>query len=235
MEEQALTGGRTTAGIVRIGDTVRRPPIGDAAFRRRCLRHFEATGFVAVPRFLGIDAQGREMLSFVPGAVPDDLGHYDDGQLRAAARLLRSFHDASAGMAGPDDAVACHNDWGPANTVFRDARPVAMIDFDTLAPGPRAWDLGYSAFTWLDLGNGDYAGSEQRRRLALFAAAYGHPACGVTATAIHALARQTALAASADARGLTAIARWAGDAATWTALHLVEPLVTAGYPPPGAR
>jgi len=31
----------------------------------------------------------------------------------------------------------------PSNTVFRNGVPVALIDWDTAAPGPRAWDLGW--------------------------------------------------------------------------------------------
>lgn len=231
---QPLTGGRVTAGVVRIGDTVRRPVAGDRNFQRSCLRHLEAVGFDGTPRFLGIDDAGREMLSFIPGEVPSDLGHYDDGQLRAAAALLRRFHDATADFAGCRDRgfVACHNDWAPTNAVFRHGLPVALIDFDTLAPGLRLWDLGYSAFTWLDLGNDDYTPAEQRRRMAVFAHGYAFAGATATEIAVFALARQTALAASTGARCLTDIADWAAAAARWTALNVVEPLLPTGYPPP---
>jgi Ser/Thr protein kinase RdoA (MazF antagonist) len=227
-----LTGGRVTAGVVRIGDTVRRPVVGDRSFQQSCLRHLESVGCDVVPRFLGHDDRGREILSFVPGEVPADLGHYDDARLAAAAALLRRFHDATADLPGVGDRgfVACHNDWAPTNTVFRDGVPVAMIDFDTLAPGLRLWDLGYSAFTWLDLGNDDYAPDEQVRRLALFAAAYDFAGCTAAEVAVFALARQTALAMSAEARGLNGIAGWASAAARWTALNVVERLVPTGYP-----
>lgn len=233
MDEELLAGGRSTGGVVRVGDTVRRPVLGDRAFAHGCLLHLERAGFSPVPRYLGIDNRGREMLSFLPGAVPADLGHYSDAQLGEAAALLRRFHDATATMAAVRDGgfeVACHNDWSPTNTVFAGDRPVAMIDFDTAAPGERLWDLGYSAFTWLDLGNDDYAGEEQVRRLRLFAQGYDRRDCTAALIAVHALARQAALAASTRARGLSAIADWASRCATWTALHVVERLSPTGYP-----
>jgi hypothetical protein len=43
----------------------------------------------------------------------------------------------------------CHNELKPSNTVFRSGVPVALIDWDTAAPGPRAWDLGFAAWYWV--------------------------------------------------------------------------------------
>ena len=230
-EEISLNGGRITAGVVRVGGTVRRPVTRDRSLAHRLLRHLEAEGFDGTPRFLGLDAQNREILSYLPGDVPRDLGHFTDAQLVAAARLLRRFHDATAGFAAEqfEAAIICHNDWGPPNAVFRDGLPNGLIDFDTLAPGTRLWDLGYSAFSWLDLGDPDYTGAEQIRRLTMFADAYGMPECSVTQIAVHAVARQTALAALGRAQGKTEMADWAADVAAWTILHVTEKLLPTGY------
>jgi hypothetical protein len=43
----------------------------------------------------------------------------------------------------------CYNELKPSNTVFRSGVPVALIDWDTAAPGPRAWDLGFAAWFWV--------------------------------------------------------------------------------------
>jgi hypothetical protein len=166
--------------VVRVGDTVRRPTGPHSAFVHQLLEHLEAVGFDAAPRLLGTDEHGREVLSFLRGEVPADLDYFTDEQLADAFRLLRRFHDATAGSslaAGAD--IVCHGDISPCNTVFRDGRPVALIDFDAAAPGGRIDDLAYGLFLWLDLGNEDIALDEQRRRLELAAAAYGvrvHPA-----------------------------------------------------------
>ncbi len=174
--EIPLTGGRITAGVVRIGNTVRRPVLHDRAVHRDLLKHLEAKGFEGSPRFLGIDERNREVLSFLPGSVPADLGHFSDEQLRGAADLLRRFHDVTADLPAVIAAsgeVMCHNDWGPPNCVFVDDMPGGLIDFDTIAPGLRLWDLGYSAFAWLDIGNDDYSGKEQIRRMKVFLDGYG--------------------------------------------------------------
>lgn len=104
-----------------------------------------------------------------------------------------------------------------------------MIDFDTARPGDRLWDLGYSAFTWLDLGNDDHEAGEQIRRLGVFAAGYDHADCTSRQIAVYALARQTALEASTRARGKLDIAEWAAYCANWTALNIVDRLLPAGY------
>ena len=93
--EIALTGGRTAAGIVRIGDTVRGPISARSDFVHGILRHLEAKGFQGALRFLGLDEKGREVLTFVPGAVPSELGAFTDDQITAAAELLGSLHDAT--------------------------------------------------------------------------------------------------------------------------------------------
>lgn len=233
MNSQLLTGGRTTQGVVRIGDTVRRPFSGTASFGHDCLLHLERVGFRQAPRFLGIDEAGREVMSFIVGTVPDDLGRYTDAQIRMAAALLRRFHDATASMPLVTEKgfeVACHNDWAPTNTVFLAEEPIGMIDFDTAQPGERLWDAGYSAFTWLDLGNDDYSADEQIRRLSVFTDGYDRADCTVNRLAVYALARQATLAASTRSRGKINIANWASSCASWTAMNIVERLLPTGYP-----
>ena len=53
--ETPLAGGRVTQGVVRIGDTVRRPVSGDHALQHDLLKHLEQSGFTGAPRFLGLD------------------------------------------------------------------------------------------------------------------------------------------------------------------------------------
>jgi hypothetical protein len=55
--EVTLVGGMSTPGVVRVGDTVRRPVKPDAAYVHGLLRHFERHGFEGAPRFLGFDEQ----------------------------------------------------------------------------------------------------------------------------------------------------------------------------------
>jgi len=67
-----------------------------------------------------MDERGREILSYVEGLVPDNLdAGLTDDQLAGAARLLRRFHDATAGSPLASGAkVLCHNDISPVSTVL---------------------------------------------------------------------------------------------------------------------
>ncbi|WOX16456.1 aminoglycoside phosphotransferase family protein [Streptomyces sp. N50] len=147
--EIPLPGGRITPGVVRVGDTVRRPVTQASPFVTRLLRHLEQRGFPGAPRHLGRDEAGRDTFTYLPGHVPARFQYWTDTQVTAAGALLRSLHDATRGsaLAGPC-AVVCHHDPGPNNTVFRDGLPYAFIDFDTAAPGDPLEDVGYAAWTW---------------------------------------------------------------------------------------
>ncbi|TDD26992.1 aminoglycoside phosphotransferase family protein [Kribbella turkmenica] len=142
----ALTGGRLTKGVVRVGDTVRRPA---SPFTGDLLKLLEERGLHIVPRHLGQDEEGRDILTYLDGWVPTKFQPWADEQVAAAGRLLRAFHDTTRGsrLAGHREVV-CHHDPGPNNFVFRDGQPVAMIDFDLAEPGDALEDIGYAAWTW---------------------------------------------------------------------------------------
>jgi hypothetical protein len=221
--ELPLHGGRTTPGVVRIGTTVRRPPGPNAEAVRRFLRYLVARGFGGVPAFLGTDARGRDIFAWVEGEVPADLGFHSDDALRDAARLVRRFHDLGADFVeasglGTAGAVMCHNDLSPCNFVFRDGLPVAIIDLDAMAPGPRTRDLGYAAWLWLDIGSPDIDAAEQARRLGVFLDAYGlGDRLGVLAAMVE---RQAELAAEGRRTGNAAMADWAAACHVWTRSNL---------------
>lgn len=190
--EELLTGGGVNR-VTRLGDTVRRPVGPWTPAVHRLLDHLAARGFAGAPRAHGLTEDGaREILDYLPGEV----GHYplppearSDDALRAAAALLRAFHDASADFPHrPGDVwqlpprepveVVCHGDTATYNCVFRDGVPVAFIDFDTAHPGPRIWDVAYTAYRFVPLHapgsvEGTLPPQEQGRRLRLLADAYG--------------------------------------------------------------
>lgn len=156
------------------------------------LRHLEAVGFDRAPRALGTDQRGRSVVSFIGGdthGYPMPAYVWADESLVAAARLIRSFHDATEGFAAPPDPgwqgpapagaaeVICHNDLAPYNLVYRSGRPFALIDFEMAAPGPRVWDLAYAAYRFVPLRppsdeSPPFTPPKQARRLGLFLASY---------------------------------------------------------------
>ena len=72
MTEEPLPGGNMTGGVVRVGDTVRRPAGPWTPAVHALLNHLHAVGFPGAPRAHGLDDQGREVLDFVPACrVPE--------------------------------------------------------------------------------------------------------------------------------------------------------------------
>ena len=172
--EYVLDGG-TTAGVVRVGDTIRRPLHARWQYVHLVLRHLEAAGFEGAPRILGIDPNGREILSYVPGEVVRDPAELSDARLRSAAQLIRRFHDATAGTALAEGSeVVCHGDLGPHNTVFDGDRAICLIDWDEyVVPGPRVYDLGHAVWCFAGIGEDGGPISLQARRASVICDAYG--------------------------------------------------------------
>jgi Ser/Thr protein kinase RdoA (MazF antagonist) len=218
-DEILLSGGRTNVGVVRIGNNVYRPMRPNSEFVQVLLKHIHSQGFDFVPEPLGFDVKGREVLSFIEGDVPSELGFYGDDVLVAAAKMVRSYHDATKGLVYTSKLeVICHNDLSPCNFVFREGQPVATIDFDVAAPGSRYMDLGYAAWLWLDFGNEDLNIEEQQRRFNLFLKAYGENNLKSVTEAV--LLRQKILISEGERLGNTAMMEWAKRCHGWTAKNL---------------
>lgn len=191
--EVLLSGGRITTGVVRVGNTVRRPATASSSFVAELLGDLRRQGFTGAPRHLGFDMAGREILSYLPGHVPARFQRWTDSQVAAAGSLLRAFHDATRGchLTGRHPVV-CHHDPGPNNTVFADDIPVAFIDFDTAAPGDPLEDLGYTAWTWCISSKPDAPpATVQAAQLCILADAYGLDATSRSSLIDAALDRQT--------------------------------------------
>jgi Ser/Thr protein kinase RdoA (MazF antagonist) len=179
---ERLPGGNL-GGAVRSGDVVLRAAGPWTPAVHALLERLSGEG--CAPRPLGVDGDGREHLEFIPGDVFETAAAVDDGALAEVGRLIRRCHDATVGWSTPVDAqwralpgapdrggVICHNDLGPYNTVFRDGRPVAFIDWDYAAPGPPAWDLAHAVWRFAPLG-ADADPIEAGRRARLLLDAYG--------------------------------------------------------------
>jgi aminoglycoside phosphotransferase (APT) family kinase protein len=164
------------------------------------LAHLRDAGFTGAPLPLGVDEQGREVLSFVPGEVhrhPLPSEAAGDDVLVALARLIRALHEASAGWVPPPGAVwggtpansgrvteqaelVSHRDYATGNVIFRDGLPAALIDFDLAKPTTRLYDIANALWYWAPLRMGDprdrpaaLADADIPHRVAVFADAYG--------------------------------------------------------------
>jgi hypothetical protein len=177
MREVQLPGGFVTT-VTRIGNTVRRERA--SSYVHDLLAHFDRNGWSGAPRPFGIDDRGRDIMEFVDGFVPWETPASPRVRtsvaLAAAARLLRTCHDLTAGTplaAGQE--VVCHNDLSPKNTVYRDLGnglvPVTFIDWDLAAPGERIHDIAHLCWQFTCLGDPTLHGC--RELLQTICTAYG--------------------------------------------------------------
>lgn len=200
--EVPLLGGDVTEGVVRVGQTVRRPVHANSPLVHALLRHLEHIGFTGAPRFLGIDNAGREVLTYIEGEVagrPRPAWIADTGRLLSVGRLLRAYDDAAATFVVPEGIepdpgppappgippappyppeLIGHVDITPENVVFRDGQAVALIDFDLAKWATRADEMFNAMMWWAPLGDPADADPLLRdvdvpRRCRLLAGAYG--------------------------------------------------------------
>jgi hypothetical protein len=198
MTEVALTGGHITREVVRVGETVHRTRSTSAGFAGSVLSCLETAGYAYAPRFLGIDEQGRDVLTFIPGEITDHPSQRAPGAYATGGRMLRELHDATAGheLAG-DRECLIHGDPGPFNTIFQNGLPVAFIDWDSCRPGDRLDDLGYLAWTWCIQSEGQVPVQDQARHLRELRDGYGDVEPELLIRAI--LRRQTGVAETEQA------------------------------------
>ena len=179
-----LLGGNVSLGLVRVGDTVRRPSGPWSLSVHHFLSYLHDVGFEGAPRSFGFDEQGRHVLEYVQGEVSMPFQAPDrQAALRRVGRLLRDLHDASQEYVPPADAVwnivipadrcdlIVHHDAAPWNLVVSADRWV-LIDWDTTAPGSRLWDLAYAAHGFIPLAP-DTSPSAAGQLLAELADGYG--------------------------------------------------------------
>lgn len=165
------------------------------------LAHLETKGLRGVPRVLGFDDRGREVLTYLSGSSPV-AGEVPSVELLIeAATWLREFHEAVADFRPMDivwrqgnrgiaaGQIICHNDTGLYNWVI-DGEPgepqhfVGMIDWDRAGPGRPIDDLAFLCWTGVPLDRLEELASlapddservvhELARRLNTVAVAYG--------------------------------------------------------------
>ncbi len=180
-----------TAGVVRVGDTVRRPVGRWTPAVHDLLRYLESVGFAGAPRVLGFDEKGREVLTYLPS---DPEPNWSDDALVAVGRLVRELEDALAGYVAPAGAVwlhpplgkrapsphVAHGDLCPVNTMYRDGVPYGFIDWDLAGPATADYDLVSAAIGFVAIRPDRYwprpgcpNAPDRPARLRIFCDAYG--------------------------------------------------------------
>lgn len=163
------------------------------------LRHLEDAGFAGAPRVVGTGfaEDGREVVTFVPGASPQPYAWATEG-VAGVGRLLRELHAATTTFKPPADArwqpwfgralhgsdpVIGHCDTGPWNFIARDGQPVALVDWELAGPVDAVWELAQTAWLNAQLHDDDLAerlnlpeAAARASQLRLILDGYGLPA-----------------------------------------------------------
>lgn len=230
----AVLPGGNVGGAVRIGGTVRRPTGPWTPAVHALLAHLADAGLDGVPRVLGADARGREVLTYLPGRsidVDDEVA--SDDLLAQAVAWLRRLHEAvadhrpvgarwrtSAAELAPGEIV-CHCDPGAYNWVVQGERFVGMLDWDMAGPGRPLDDLAFMAWSSLPLVF-PLPLDDVVRRLRLMAHAYGGVQPGELLDAVDARMTSAAQRITAGQRagdpGMLNLARVGEPARTLSAL-----------------
>jgi thiamine kinase-like enzyme len=165
---------------VKIGNTVHRQPSERSSYVHQVLQFLERANFDWAPRFLGMDEQGWEVLSFIDGYVPHGQGvpqqTWSLETMQDIFYHIRQLHDLTSGSSlSKGQECICHGDLSYANTVYRDGKAIAFIDWDWAHPGQRIDDVAYGILQYLSIGEFESeGGAEERAHLAgTLAHAYG--------------------------------------------------------------
>jgi 8-oxo-dGTP diphosphatase len=179
--EEPLVGGNV-GGAVRVADTVRRAT-GPWTPAVHALLDHVAARVPHVPRVLGFDERGREILTYLPGTVLDDGDVPTDGQLGSMVRWTRTFHDAVTGFTHPgpwryfpipDATMIGHNDIAQYNICFDGDDVVGVFDWDMCGPTTPLYELAFLAWNGVPLWR-DISSQRAADRLTLIAGTYGGP------------------------------------------------------------
>ncbi len=190
--DEELSGGRFSKPVRRGETVVRRR---GSANSQALLRHLERAGFELAPRVVEVGDE-TETLTYIDGVAgypPLSAAIRSDEALVSVARAVRRLHDATAGFEPVDGAwhdlevaapveVDCigHHDLAPWNLVFDGSEVTGIIDWDTIRPSNRRWDLAYAAHQFVPLHPPAWLAPfgwdeepDRARRLRLFCDSYG--------------------------------------------------------------
>jgi len=179
-DEQRLAGGNV-GGAVLVGDTVRRPT-GPWTPAVHALLEYLAPRIPHVPKVVGFDQHGREVLTYLPGRVVDiDTELLTDEQIASITRWSRNFHAAVSGFSHPGPwryfpvpsaTLIGHNDIAPYNACFDGNELVGVFDWDLAGPTTPLSELAFLAWNCVPLWR-DIGAEAAARRLTVIASTYG--------------------------------------------------------------
>jgi mutator protein MutT len=174
--------GGNVGGAVRIGHTVRREVGPWTSAVHALLDHLRDRQLPHVPRVLGTDVRGREILTYLPGTVVDvDADLWTVAQLESVVGWAKALHGAAGNFRHPGPwrlpaparaDVVGHNDLAPYNVCFAGDRLVGVIDWDVAGPTTALLELAFIAWNGVPLYR-DVGTAASAERLEVISRTYG--------------------------------------------------------------
>lgn len=168
-------------GALLVGDRVHRPTGPWTPAVHDLLRFLDGR-VPHVPRVLGTDEQGREVLTYLPGEVIDlDRDRLSPGRIASLVRWTRGFHEAVTGYRHPGPwryfpvpgaSIVGHNDIAPYNACFAGDEVAGVFDWDLAGPTTPLAELAFLAWNCVPLWRDDGIASAAER-ITLIARTYG--------------------------------------------------------------
>lgn len=146
---------------------VYRPKTSYSFLINNFVQHLNRSGFTYSPTFIACN-ESTDVFSYISGNSID-LNELKDIQqhkqlLKALADILKQFHDIGSSYINTHSSyfldytgndpleTICHNDIAPYNMLWENHQITGLIDFETICPAPRSWDIVYAAYRFIGLG-----------------------------------------------------------------------------------
>lgn len=159
MSDDEILQDRSDRRVVRSGATVRHPMQPWTPAVHALLNYLSDGGFPYSPRVVGVK-DDVEILTYIEGesGAAGWAKVVDEAGLKAAARMLREYHDivrewrpaeppvwftGQVGVGGPGQVV-CHGDFGPWNIVWDGTRPVGLLNWEYAKLASPRQDVAYA-------------------------------------------------------------------------------------------
>ncbi|WP_321387057.1 phosphotransferase [uncultured Enterococcus sp.] len=151
--------------ITKKGNTLYKSKPYNSQTMKRFLNYMEPYN-LNIPKYLG-ETSDKIHLSYVKGnSIHSDADSIPFEKkvlmISSAAKLLATFHRATENFPVLEEDqyflsyngsfeidVICHNDFAPYNVTFEAFEAVGLIDFDTICPAPREWDIAYALYRFI--------------------------------------------------------------------------------------
>ena len=164
-DTEPLVGGNMSRAVTRVGDTVRKPHLPQSDTVQRLVAHVRAQGVTWAAEPLGVDDAGMDVWRYIPGDVAHDgsrrglprrRGHRRCRVACANGTTPRSRSRAAPPTSGGGRASSPPRSsatWTspPTTTCSATATSLAPSTLTSAIPGPRLWDLAYTAYRYVPL------------------------------------------------------------------------------------